>query len=113
MVNWSMSKKRIPLLKKNSKGQSFLEMSVLFMCIAVAIFLIAGYVKRASEGRVYSLFEEGIGVGLYNKSTATVRVVRKRNTVIDTETKIQNGNLTVVEKTNKEYDEYQKVTSSL
>jgi len=70
-------------MKDKNNAQSFIEIGLLFMVVVVAIFLMARYVKRASEGRVYSLIESGLGKGLYNKD-ATITSVREINKTINT-----------------------------
>ncbi len=70
-------------MKRKNKGQSFSETAVLFMVIVTAVFLMAGYVKNASEGRIYSLIEGGLGTGLY-EDDATVTSVREVNKTINT-----------------------------
>ncbi len=70
-------------MKRRNKGQSFSETALLFMIVVAAIFLMARYVKRASEGRIYSLIESGLGTGLYNEN-ATITSVREVNKTINT-----------------------------
>ncbi len=70
------------------KGQSIMEVVVLVIGIVTAILLMAGYIKRASNGRIYDMaksLSEGMYSpdGVYSYNRVIKRNVELRYNYID------------------------------
>ncbi len=67
-------------VRRNTNGQTFSELAVLFAVVFFAILLMGRYVKRSTEGRVFTLVQQGFGARLYtNDHLINITYIESKN----------------------------------